>query len=102
MNYIAPLNAVLKAETASFGIEKLTGVKPYIKYSPAQTDIFFSKEQLPAARKNLNALFSRKAPPGEALNIHFMPVIAPMLIKQAAPVLLGALFLGIILGREIK
>ena len=100
--YQPPAQAILKAEGIAYGIEKLTGYKPYIRYSTTGTDIYFSDIQIKALRPVVTSLVERpRVPgkPGETINIHAAPIVAPIILKKVWPFALGLVALGFILGK---
>jgi hypothetical protein len=97
--YQPPAQTILKAEGILFAIEKLTGARPYIRYSPSGADIYFTPAQVASVRPVVTALLEKKPAPGDNINIHAAPIVAPIILKKAAPFVLGILVVGYILGK---
>lgn len=97
--YRPPAQSILKAESIVFAIEKITGTRPYIQYSPQGADIYFSDSQIKAIRPVLTALLEKKPTPGDNINIHAAPIVAPIILKKVWPFALGLVALGYVLGK---
>lgn len=90
---------VLQAEGINMAIEKLTGEKAYIQYSPGGADLYFTPQQIQRARPFLSAILEKKPSGKDNINIHAAPIVAPIILKKAAPLIIGLVAFGFILGK---
>lgn len=99
--YQPPAQSILKAESIVYAIEKITGSRPYIQYSPGGTDIYFSAAQVRDVTRNISTMLEKKPSPADNINIHAVPIVAPIILKKVWPVALGLIALGYIIGKKI-
>ena len=97
--FLPQTGTMLKAEAVALAIEKLTGEKPYISYAPAGTDLYFTPAQVEKIKPVLTALIDKKPTPADRINIHAAPIVAPIILKKAAPFIVGLVALGYVLGK---
>jgi hypothetical protein len=97
--YQPPANMILKAEGTALALEKLTGQKAYISYSPSGADLYFTKTQIKTITPIIRALIAKKPSKTDNINIHMVPILAPIILEKAAPYILGCLAVGFLLGK---
>ena len=90
---------ILQAEGINLAIEKLTGEKAYIQYSPSGADLYFTPDQVQRARPFFTAILEKKPSGTDNINIHAEPIVAPIILKKAAPYIIGLVIVGYILGK---
>lgn len=95
------LNTAFKAEAIAAAIQAATGERPDIVYRPDGTaQILFTEN----AAKNIRSFLEKQAAKKSDIDISFLPVIAPLIIKKTWPFVAGAaglfLLIGYLAGRK--
>lgn len=86
----------LKAEAIAAAVKAAVGVRPQIVDGGKYALLRFSPSGQVAARGWLESQFGK--PPGD-VRVDVGPVVNPVVLKKALPYLLGALALGVIIGK---
>jgi hypothetical protein len=94
------IGTTAKAEMISEGIKALIGERPKVTYYADHARISFPPKAQVKARAYLEKQIraAGKATGGD-IRIDAMPVVLPVVAKQAAPYLIGAMVAGYLLGR---
>ena len=89
----------LKAQTLATAMGMITGFKPSVSERPDGTALLmFSETDLPKIRKGLETLALRTGKGKGDVAVNFAPVITPLALKYALPVIVGVLVAGGIVG----
>jgi hypothetical protein len=93
---MANISTVAQAETMSLAIKTITGVQPVINYTGENAEILFNKSDIPALQTFIKNQMAKK----QAVRINFLPVVAPIALKIAAPYLAAAIVVIYLAGRN--
>jgi hypothetical protein len=96
---MANITVVGKTEAIAFAFQKAIGTRPIVTYPSGKNygSVQFTQEQKVILRKLLDKNMSDK---GESdVHIDLLPVVAPVLLKKAAPYALGLLAVGFLAGK---
>ena len=97
----ADVSTIAKAKLMQIGIEKGFGVKPQLLVQDKKVLLYYSQDQLSAARKAFKDVLD--APEGD-VSFNYLPVVTPVLIQtywRITAVAIGGLFLaGYLTGRK--
>jgi hypothetical protein len=91
----------IKAQAIAQAIGKATGMTPDVIDNGDYSSITFTREQVKFFQNYLNNQIKRvkSIPPG-SIRIDAAPVVLPVVLKQAAPYVLGSLLVAYLLGRK--
>ena len=100
--YSPPSNMVLKAEGTALALQSIFGEKAFIQYSQKGADLFYTPDQVKKIKSRLSVLIDKKPDPTGNINIHATPILAPIILKKAAPYLVALFLIGLIAGKGLR
>jgi len=89
---------VAKTQAISLALNSIVGSSPTVEYTDTYGKISFTPDQV----SKLQSMMQSTGSEADDVQIDFLPVILPVLVKKALPYVLGLLALGIIIGRKSK
>ena len=93
----------LRAEITASALEQVVGKRPLVTERPnGSAYLIFNKADIPAVQKSLESIFLRPATQKPTVSVSFMPIVAPLVFKQAFPVILGLVLGGALIGYGIS
>jgi hypothetical protein len=97
---MANIKTVTAAESYAIAIQTITGVKPVIIYTDDKAILQFTHDQLPVVQAWFESELSKKSKPSN-IDIQFLPVVLPVLLKKYAPYILLSIA-GVILYKRMR
>lgn len=96
------MSSIMEAAQGEFlaaALAKITGAKPTIQYVGTNVKLYWQGPELLKAQAWVNSQMSA-AP--SAVQIDFLPIAAPAILRTVAPFLLAAFGVAYLIGRKTK
>jgi hypothetical protein len=93
----ASLETVGKTSAIALALEKIAGGLPLTQYTDTQGIISFTPEQAENIRNYIRSKSKATGQPPD-VKINFLPVVLPLVLETAVPIVGGLLLAGYILG----
>jgi hypothetical protein len=94
----ANLTTVAKTQGIAYAFQSIIGSAPIVTYSDTQGVISFTPEQGAKLREYITAKMADNTQSDLKLNL--LPVVLPILLEKAVPLVGGILLLGFLIGRK--
>lgn len=94
---MANIETITKAKIYQLSLEKILGVKPEIVIGDQNIRIYYTPEKLITVQKNIEKMIETKS----NIQVDFIPMFLPILIKKFSVPLLSIFAGGIILGKKL-
>jgi hypothetical protein len=91
------LTRAATAESYAVALEKMTGVPVAVRHVADYSEVYWTPQNVPAARSWLNRQLS-PGKPGD-VRVDFGPVVYPVATRRALPFVVGLLLAGYVAGK---
>jgi len=91
------LSRAATAESYAAALEKMVGVPAAVRHVANYSEVYWSRENIPAAQSWLNRQLS-PGKPGD-VRVDFGPVVYPVAARRALPYVVGLLVAGYVAGK---